>query len=81
MSFDLIDFYHNESRLLGVDSLKVSFEETGAMLRKLSAGMDGGIYPLPAKEERVEAFPLAEGPRVYRDLADGTVRGKAVLVP
>jgi NADPH2:quinone reductase len=26
---NLVDFYHNESRLFGLDSLKLSFDETG----------------------------------------------------
>ncbi len=81
VAFDLIDFYHNESRLLGVDSLKLSFEETGAILRKFSSGLDAGVYPSPSKEEAIRAFPLEQGVRVYRDLAEGRIREKAVLVP
>jgi NADPH:quinone reductase-like Zn-dependent oxidoreductase len=81
VSFDLIDFYHNESRLLGVDSLKLSFEATGAILRNLSSGLDKGIYPLPSTGEPIQVFPLDQGVQVYRDLADGKIRGKAVLVP
>jgi len=80
VSFDLIDFYHNESRLRGVDSLKLSFEETGAMLRVLSSGMDAGIYPAPSNDELTQVFPLEEGAQVYRDVAEGRIKGKAVLV-
>lgn len=36
VSFNLVNFYHNESRLLGVDSLKLSFEETAEILRRLT---------------------------------------------
>jgi NADPH:quinone reductase-like Zn-dependent oxidoreductase len=81
VSFDLIDFYHNESRLFGVDSLKLSFEETGDILRDLSAGLEAGIYPAPSKEELIQVFPLEQGVQVYRDLAEGRIRGKAVLAP
>jgi NADPH:quinone reductase-like Zn-dependent oxidoreductase len=81
VTFDLIDFYHNESRLFGVDSLKLSFEETGPVLKKLSSGLESGAYPGPSKEERIEVFPLAEGVQVYRDLAEGRIRRKAVLAP
>ena len=53
-----MDFYHNESRLLGVDSLKLSFEETAEILRQLTSGFETGIFPPPP----VETFSLAEGP-------------------
>jgi NADPH:quinone reductase-like Zn-dependent oxidoreductase len=81
VSFDLIDFYHNESRLIGVDSLKLSFEETGAILRLLSSGLDAGTYPPPSDEEQIQVFPLEQGLRAYRDLAEGKLRQKAVLLP
>jgi NADPH:quinone reductase-like Zn-dependent oxidoreductase len=77
VTFDLIDFYHNESRLFGVDSIKLSFEETGAILNQLSSG----LYPPPSNEESIQVFPLAQAVQVYRDLADGRIRQKAVLVP
>jgi NADPH:quinone reductase-like Zn-dependent oxidoreductase len=82
VTFDLIDFYHNESRLLGVDSLKLSFEETGDILRNLSSGLDTGLYPLLSKEdEQIRVFPLEQAVQVYRDVAEGRLRQKAVLIP
>ena len=77
VSFNLVDFYHNESRLLGVDSLKLSFEETAEILRRLSPGIESGIFP----PSRVETFPLEEGPRLYRDIAESKLKSKAVLIP
>jgi Zinc-binding dehydrogenase len=77
VSFNLVDFYHNESRLLGVDSLKLSFEETAEILRQLTSGFETGIFPPPP----VETFSLAEGPRLYREVAESQVKGKPVLVP
>ena len=32
VAFNLVDFYHNESRLIGVDSLKASFAHAGQVL-------------------------------------------------
>jgi hypothetical protein len=81
VTFDLIDFYHNESRLFGVDSLKLSFDDTGAILRQLSSGLDCGLYPQPSREEAVKAIPLDQGPQAYRDIANGGLRQKVVLVP
>ncbi len=81
VSFDLIDFYHNEAHLIGVDSLKLGFEETGAILRALASGIEAGLYPVPSKEEPVSLFPLEQGIQVYRDVNEGRIRQKAVLVP
>src|ERR1700692_1493898 len=75
-SFNLVNFYHNESRLLGVDSLKLSFEETAEILRRLTAGFESGIFPAP----HVEIFSLEEGPRLYRDIAESKFKGKPILV-
>jgi NADPH:quinone reductase-like Zn-dependent oxidoreductase len=72
-----VDFYHNESRLFGVDSLKLSFEETAEILRQLTPGFEMGVFPPPA----VETFSLAEGPRLYREVAESKFKGKPVLVP
>jgi NADPH:quinone reductase len=77
VNFNLVDFYHNESRLLGVDSPKLSFEETAEILRQLTSGFETGIFPPPL----VETFSLAEGPRLYREVAESKVKGKPVLVP
>ena len=76
VSFNLVDFYHNESRLLGVDSLKLSFEETAEILRQLTPGIESGTFPAPP----VETFRLEEGPRLYRDVAESKVKIKPILV-
>ena len=77
VSFNLVDFYHKESRLFGVDSLKLSFEETGEILRRLTPGIEAGTFPPPP----VETFRLHEGPRLYRDVAESKIKTKPILVP
>jgi NADPH:quinone reductase-like Zn-dependent oxidoreductase len=77
VSFNLVDFYHNESRLLGVDSLKLSFEETAEILRRLTPGIEAGTFPPPA----VETFPLEEAPRLYQDIAESRIKTKPILIP
>jgi NADPH:quinone reductase len=77
VSFNLVDFYHNESRLLGVDSLKLSFQETGDILRRLVSGFETGDFPPP----EVETHPLEQGPVLYRDINESKIKGKPVLVP
>jgi NADPH:quinone reductase len=77
VSFNLVDFYHNESRLIGVDSLKLKFEETAEILRSLTPLIESGELPLP----KVEAYPLERAPELYRGIASSTVKGKPVLIP
>jgi NADPH:quinone reductase-like Zn-dependent oxidoreductase len=77
VSFSLVDFYHNESRLLGVDSLKLSFEDAANILREMTPGFESGEFPPPA----VETFPLARAPEIYRDMNEGRLKGKIVLNP
>jgi NADPH:quinone reductase len=77
VSFNLVNFYHNESRLLGVDSLKLSFEETAEILRRLTPGIETGTFPPSA----VETFPLEEGLRLYRGIAESRIKAKPILVP
>lgn len=77
VSFNLVDFYHNESRLFGLDTVKMSFEQAGSILRELTPHFESGAFPPP----RVEAFPLEKGPEIYRKIQEGQFKGKAVLKP
>jgi NADPH2:quinone reductase len=77
VGLNLVDFYHNESRLLGVDSLKLAFEEAAAILRSLIPALESRDLPLP----QVDAYPLAQAPELYRGIAASTIRGKPVLIP
>lgn len=77
VNFNLVDFYHNESRLLGVDSLKLSFDEAAEILRNLTPGFESGEFPPP----KVVVFPLAEGPKVYREIHEARLKQKAILKP
>jgi NADPH:quinone reductase-like Zn-dependent oxidoreductase len=40
VSFNLVDFYHNEARLIGVDTLKLGFSEAADILRGLTPGFE-----------------------------------------
>jgi len=77
VSFNLVDFYHNESRLFGVDSLKMSFAETCEILRRLTPGIEAGKFKAPP----IETFSLEQGPQVYRDVAKSKIRRKPILIP
>ena len=63
VTFDLIDFYHNQSRLLAVDSLKLSFEQTGAILRELSSGLERGFIRSLPRKKRSRCFRWTKASR------------------
>ncbi len=77
VTFDLIDFYHRQAKLVGVDSLKVSGAQSAALLRSLVPGFESGAYRPPP----VEAIPLASARAAYQAVLDGRLRAKYVLVP
>ena len=77
VSFNLVNFYHNESRLLGVDSLKLTFPEAAEILRELTPAFETGEFLPPD----VRAFPLTQAPEIYRAIDDGRIKGKVVLKP
>jgi NADPH:quinone reductase-like Zn-dependent oxidoreductase len=77
VSFHLIDFYHNESRLLGLDTLKLSFAEAAGILRQLLPELESGEFRAPD----CQTFPLAQGPEIYRQIHESKLKGKVVLTP
>ncbi|HEX4085143.1 MAG TPA: zinc-binding alcohol dehydrogenase family protein [Chthoniobacteraceae bacterium] len=77
VSFNLVDFYHRESRIIGLDSLKLGFEESSAILRGLTPGIEAGTYPPPAVQTR----GLDAAIEAYREVAEGRVKEKLILVP
>ncbi len=77
VSFNLVDFYHRESRLIGVDSVKFTFEEAAAILRGLTPGIEDGTFPPPAIKPR----GFSDAVEAYRLVDEGKVREKQILVP
>ncbi|MDR3516340.1 MAG: zinc-binding alcohol dehydrogenase family protein [Azospirillaceae bacterium] len=76
-SFDLLDFYHNESQLFGVDTLKRDMVESAALLEALTPGFEAGGFQPPVIER---AVGLDQAVEAYRAVAAGT-RGRVVLLP
>ena len=77
VTFDLADFYHNEGRIFGVDTLKLDLNAAGDILEALRPGFESGDY-LPAPIARV--FSLADAAAAYRAVAEGQA-GRVVLRP
>ncbi len=77
VTFSLVDFYHNETRLVGVDSLKWGFAEAAQILRDLMPAFERGELPTA----RGSGGSLERGPEFYGLIEAGTFRGKVVLTP
>ncbi|MGH7024135.1 MAG: quinone oxidoreductase family protein, partial [Caulobacteraceae bacterium] len=77
VSFDLVDFYHNESRLFGVDTLKRDLTASARVLEALAPEFESGAYRPSPIEAVVGLDEVREG---YRRVAAGA-RGRIVLRP
>jgi NADPH:quinone reductase len=75
VEFDLIDFYHNETQLLGVDSAKLGVAESAPLMTALVDGFESGKLQGPAIAQE---FPLARAREAYAAVAAGT-RGRVVI--
>jgi|SRR5208282_2284118 len=78
VSFDLLDFYHNEGQLFGVDTRKRNAVASAALLEALTPFFEGGAFQSPLIDRTI---PLAEGCNAYAQVARGDARGRVVLVP
>ena len=77
VSFDLADFYHNESRLYGVDTLKRDLTASAEVLEALTPGFVAGEY---RAAPIAETCGLGDAREAYRKVAAGSA-GRVVLRP
>lgn len=75
VTLNLVDFYHKEARLIGVDTLKLSFGESAEILKALLPGFKTGIFSPPA----VETVSLDAALCAYREIDEGLSRKKFVI--
>ena len=75
VEFDLIDFYHNETQLLGVDSAKLGVADSAPLMTALVEGFETGKLTGPVI---AQAFPLERAREAYEAVASGT-RGRVVI--
>jgi NADPH:quinone reductase len=75
VTFNLVDFYHKEARLFGLDTLKLSFEEAAEILKGLLPGFKEGIFSPPA----VETVSLDAALSTYRAVMEGASGKKFVI--
>jgi NADPH:quinone reductase len=67
VSFNLVDFYHGEGRIFGVDTLKLDFAESAASLREIIPGVEQGRFKPPEHE----TVTLDQAAQAYRKINDG----------
>jgi len=77
VSFDLADFYHNESRLYGIDTLKRDLTASAEVLEALAPGFVAGDY---RAAPITETCGLGDAQEAYRKVAAGSA-GRIVLRP
>jgi len=75
VTFNLVDFYHKEACLMGVDTLKLSFSESAEILKSLLPGFKEGIFSAPP----VKMVSLDEATKAYRATVEGSSREKYVI--
>lgn len=75
VEFDLRDFYHNESRIIGADSRKLDATASAQRLQAMLPAFDAGALAAPPIDRVV---PLQEGIEAYRRVASGE-RARLVL--
>jgi NADPH2:quinone reductase len=76
VSFALVDFYHNRSHLIGVDTVKMSGPEIAEIMNHLRPGFEGGQLEPPS----VATWPLERAVEAYQTVERGA-RTKQVLLP
>lgn len=75
VGFNRIDFYHNSSRLLGVDSYDLTARPVGDISSELRRGFETGALKPPA----IEIVPFEKAVDVYSRMRAGLAKAKQVL--
>ena len=77
VAFDLLDFYHNLSRLIGVDTMKLSGPAIAKIMDALRPAFEQGIFePFP-----VETWRLDQSVDAYAAAGKGGSPDKHVILP
>jgi NADPH2:quinone reductase len=77
VSFDLTDFYHNKTHLIGVDSLKLTGPDIAAIMDRLRPGFEAGAL----RPFDVTTWPLTRAVEAYEAADRDGAAAKHVLLP
>jgi NADPH2:quinone reductase len=75
VTFNLVDFYHNFSRLFGVDSYGLTPQQIAEIARELNAGFEAGALKPPP----IEIVPFEKAVDAYSRIAARQTKAKLVL--
>jgi NADPH2:quinone reductase len=75
VTFNLVDFYHNSSRLIGVDSYGLASRQIAEIENELQRGFETGVLTPPA----IEIVPFEKAVDAYELMAAGQAKAKQVL--
>jgi NADPH2:quinone reductase len=75
VSFNLMDFYHNSSRLFGVDSYGLTSQQIGEIADELRPGFETGVLKPPP----IEIVPFEKAVEAFSRVASGQAKVKQVL--
>jgi NADPH:quinone reductase len=75
VTFNLVDFYHKEARLIGLDTLELSFAESAEILKALLPEFKAGVLSPPT----VKTISLDGALGAYREIDQGISRKKFVI--
>jgi NADPH:quinone reductase len=76
VEFDLIDFYHEQRRLIGVDTVKLTAAQIAHIMDRLREGFEAGhLKPSPTT-----TWPLARAVAAYSAVERGESASKQVLL-
>jgi len=75
VSFDLVDFYHNQSRLIGVDGMKLTPRDVAVIADELRQGFEANTL----KTSAIDAVRFENAVEAYEQVASSTARAKQVL--
>jgi NADPH:quinone reductase-like Zn-dependent oxidoreductase len=76
VSFNLVDFYHNFSRLLGVDSYGLTPQQLAEIAHEINAGFETGALKPPP----IDSVPFEKAVDAYTRVATGQAKVKQVLI-
>ncbi|MEW6638129.1 MAG: zinc-binding alcohol dehydrogenase family protein [Actinomycetota bacterium] len=77
VSFDLLDFYRRELRLLGLMTSRLDAADSASMLRALLPGFEEGVLRAPPMAER---YSLDRAAAAYDRVERGETGGRVLLV-
>jgi NADPH:quinone reductase len=78
VSFDLVDFYHNEGQLFGVDTRARDAIASATLLEALVPFFEEGTFQAPSIDR---VLALGDGRAAYEEVDRGQVRGRIVIAP